>query len=138
MLVLLNSPSHDVLKADAKVRFIFIIYKSKSAIVRFFCSEIDVDVHFFILFFLNKRLIVAWNVFTLLGYNVIDGFVKAVRELCEVLAIEEYLVLLERNRCVFALSRNQFLAFGYRNVHLLSTVLFYINVVNTFTGLDCL
>ena len=44
MLVLLNSPSHDVLKADAKVRFIFIIYKSKSAIVRFFFgNEIAVD-----------------------------------------------------------------------------------------------
>ena len=63
---------------------------------------------------------------------------RTVGELCEVLAIEEYLVLLERNRCVFALSRNQFLAFSYRNVHLLSTVLFYINVVNSFTGLDCL
>ena len=78
MLVLLNSPSHDVLKADAKVRFIFIIYKSKFAIVRFFCSEIDVDVHFFILFSLDKVFGVTWNVFTLLGYNVIDGFVKAV------------------------------------------------------------
>ena len=100
-------------------------------------SEIDVNIN--LLFIVLGRCRfggVVGYVFALLGNNKAYGVVKAVDELREILSVKEYLVLLECYRCCFSLALDNFFAFGYREIHLIPTVLLNIDVVDSFACFD--
>ena len=72
----------------------------------------------------------------LLGNDVVDGLFQASCKLCEILAVEEYLVLLETDSGVLSFAVDYLLAFGDGDIHLILTVLLYIDVVDSFSSFD--